>query len=257
LDEIGEELIGKIKTASKIEVQLKITADDFVPWKRSEDVFDGSVSFSPKTKGRMAEQIIAIGISTGGPPALLKLFSDFPENFPGAVLVVQHMPPGGFTHAFAERLDTASNLRVREAVNGDVPAAGCAYIAPGDFHLALRRESDGYVLRTEKTERISGHRPSIDVLFHSVAESAGNDSIGVIMTGMGRDGANGIKHLHDAGGYTIAQDRGSSVVYGMNRVAIEMDAIDEILQLDKITKKIVEYIRGIHKYRNSLVINHK
>jgi len=247
--QISEELISKIKSAAQAQVKPIRRPAGFTPIE--------SPGFSDFEKGakRMAEWIVAIGISTGGPPALIQLFEGFPENFSAAVLVAQHMPEG-FTYFLAERLNQVSTLSVKEAMNGDIPLAGCAYIAPGDQHLILSRKlGGGYVLRVEKTDKVNGCRPSADVLFNSVSETAGKDALGVIMTGMGSDGAVGIKRIRDFGGYAIAQDRESSVIYGMNRVAVEMDAVNEIVQLDKIAKKIVEYIDDINECRNNSIIS--
>lgn len=190
----------------------------------------------------MVYSFVLIGVSTGGPAALETVFKGFPDKFPYTVLVVQHMPER-FTKLLAERLDSLSKLNVVEAIDNEVPQPGTAYIAPGGFHLVLKRTITGYMLRTLKTERVSGHRPSVDVLFESAAEAVGKNLIAVIMTGMGTDGSIGIKRVHDAGGRTIAQDESTSVVYGMNRAAIEANAIDAIVPLGGITKKILEYIK--------------
>ncbi|MCL1911503.1 MAG: chemotaxis response regulator protein-glutamate methylesterase [Leptospirales bacterium] len=248
LDQIFEELVSKIKLAAQAHVKpMRYT--DFAA-SRSSKILD----FEKGTK-RMAEQIVALGVSTGGPSALVRVFGGFPEKFPAAVLVAQHMPEG-FTRSLAAHLNRISALNVKEAEDGDVPFAGCAYIAPGDRNLVLdRKAGGGYVLRVAKTDKVKGCRPSADVLFSSVSKAVGREALGVIMTGMGNDGADGIKLIHDLGGYTMAQDRGSSVIYGMNRVAVEMGVIDEIVQLDEIAKKIVEYIDGINDYRNKLIIN--
>ena len=249
LEQIADELISKIKLAAKVQVK-PIRPPDSLSRKK-----DSNLPGYPQGTGLMAEQIVAIGISTGGPPVLAQIFKEFPENFPAAVLVAQHMPEG-FTYSLAARLDQISTLGVKEAADGDIPFAGCAYIAPGYGHLTLDRQSGGgYVLRVEKTDKVKGCRPSVNMLFSSVSETAGSDAIGLIMTGMGSDGAVGIKHIRDLGGYTIAQDRESSVVYGMNRVAVEMDAIDEIVKLDKIVKKIVEYINSVRERRNISIIS--
>jgi len=247
LEQMSEELVSKIKLAAEIKVQPVHSLAGLAA------NTDFSIRDHEKGTKRIAERIVAIGVSTGGPPALVEVFQRFPKNFPAAVLVAQHMPRG-FTHSLAERLNGISTLNVKEAASGDVPFAGCAYIAPGDKHLMLRVESSGYVLRVEKTDKVNGCRPSADVLFKSVSEAAGKDAIGVIMTGMGSDGADGIKRIRNSGGHTIAQDRVSSVIYGMNRAAIEMDAIDEIVRLDEITKKIVEYIDIVNDYRNRSIV---
>jgi two-component system chemotaxis response regulator CheB len=150
--------------------------------------------------------------------------------------------PEGFTRAFSERLNSHSSLDIKEAEDGDIPIPGRGYIAPGHSHLIVEKKGPGLVLRVTKGEKVSGHRPSIDVLFNSLAESVGGNSLAVIMTGMGKDGADGIERIHKLGGYTLAQNEETSVVYGMNRVAVEKGAIDEVVPLSEITKKIVEHI---------------
>jgi len=164
-----------------------------------------------------------------------------PKNFPSPILVVQHMPPG-FTKAFAERLDSLCNISVKEAEDGEKVLNGCAYIAPGDSHIVVEKTGDTRVIRLSQAEKVSGHRPSADVLFHSLAKADSRNVIGVIMTGMGRDGANGIKEIHNEGGYTIAQDEATSVVYGMNRVAVEMGAVDAVVDVDSIPQEIIAHI---------------
>ena len=235
VEEIGSLLIGKVKSVyrSKIKIQKK------------EEEVAGKIE--PRRPAAMAtetapsEKVVGIGTSTGGPSALLNVFRGLPENFPAPVLVVQHMPEG-FTRAFADRLNSNSALNVKEAENGDRVLPGHGYIAPGHSHMLMERTGSGHVIRIMKTEKISGHRPSIDVLFNSIAEHCGGKSIAVIMTGMGRDGASGILNIKKSGGSTVAQNEETSVVYGMNRVAVEMGAIDTIVPLNDISKKIIEYL---------------
>ncbi len=191
--------------------------------------------------GSRSSRLVGIGTSTGGPAALIQIFSRLPMHFPASVLVVQHMPEG-FTRAFAERLNMISNLSVKEAEDGDSLQPGCGYVAPGDRHISLESGEGGRRLRVFSGEKVSGHRPSIDVLFESMAKHAGRDSVAVIMTGMGKDGAAGIARVKESGGRTIAQNEETSVVYGMNRVAVEKGKVDDIVPLSEIPKKIVEYI---------------
>lgn len=239
VEEIGSLLISKIKSVfkSKINIQSKRHEDDdfeTVPV-RQEPVQDRPVS------REAGKKVVGIGTSTGGPSSLLTVFRSLPENFPSPVLVVQHMPEG-FTRAFAERLNNNSHLRIKEAEDGDVVLPGCGYIAPGHSHILLEKSSTEMIIRTSKGEKISGHRPSIDVLFDSIADAYGNESVGVIMTGMGKDGSSGIMNIKGKGGSTIAQDENTSVVYGMNRVAVELGAVDVVVPLQDIAKKIVEYL---------------
>ncbi len=188
-----------------------------------------------------SEKIVAIGTSTGGPSALINVFKNFPDKFPSPVLVVQHMPEG-FTTAFSKRLDDSSSLSVKEAADGDDVLPGHGYVAPGHSHMALVKRGDKYKLRIFKAEKVSGHMPSIDVLFNSIAEFTGGRSVGVIMTGMGRDGADGLLKIRENGGHTIAQNEETSVVYGMNRVAVEIGAVEEIVSLGNITDHIIKHI---------------
>ncbi|HPW50835.1 MAG TPA: CheB methylesterase domain-containing protein, partial [Spirochaetota bacterium] len=157
------------------------------------------------------------------------------------VLVVQHMPEG-FTKAFAERLNSSSSLEVKEAEDMDKVLPGCGYIAPGHSHIILERRSGEFLIRLSKSEKVSGHRPSIDVMLSSIAENYTSELIGVIMTGMGRDGAEGISKIRQKGGYTVAQDEETSVVYGMNRVAVELGGVVDKVPLEQISKKIVEHL---------------
>lgn len=237
VDEIGELLKLKIKSV----YQLKIKARK--PEKKGKDGQETQVSEVapvPMLSGKESDVLVGIGTSTGGPSALLQVFKGIPENFPSSVVVVQHMPEG-FTKAFSERLDSASNLSVKEAEDGDVITRGWGYIAPGHSHMLVERKGNKRILRVMKGEKVSGHCPSIDVLFNSIADNY-KKSIAVIMTGMGRDGAEGIKKIREKGGRTFAQDEETSVVYGMNRVAVELNAVDEIVPLSEISKKIVEHI---------------
>lgn len=190
---------------------------------------------------KSSTKIVGIGTSTGGPAALMHVFTQLPPEFPSPVLVVQHMPEG-FTKAFAERLDTMSSLSVKEAEDMDPVLPGCGYLAPGNSHIGLEEKNGKRYIRVFGGEKVSGHRPSIDVLFNSMAGISGRDSVAVIMTGMGRDGADGIVRIKESGGRTIAQDEDTSVIYGMNRVAVEKGGIHDIVPLSEIPKKIVEYI---------------
>ena len=176
--------------------------------------------------------LVAVGASTGGTEALRKLLAALPEDFPG-VVVVQHMPEN-FTRAFADRLDQRCAVAVKEAENGDRVMPGCVLIAPGGSHLAVNRAGTRYFTEVKSGPLVSRHRPSVDVLFHSVARHAGPNAIGVILTGMGRDGAKGMKAMHDAGAINIAQDESSCVVFGMPREAIALGAVDHVLPLKNI-----------------------
>ncbi len=178
---------------------------------------------SIKLETLSTQKIIAIGASTGGTEATLEILKKLPKEVPG-ILVTQHMPPG-FTKMYADRLNRICQMEVREAVNGDRLTNGLALIAPGDKQMRLAKDAKGYFVRCLEGEKVSGHCPSVDVLFESVAKAAGKNSIGIILTGMGKDGANGLLNMRKEGAYTIGQDQGSCVVYGMPKVAFEIDAV--------------------------------
>jgi len=200
-----------------------------------------SSTSAPRSVKASTPKVVGIGTSTGGPSALITIFRSFPKKFPAPVLVVQHMPEG-FTKAFAERLNSVSTLNVKEAEDGDRVLPGCGYLAPGHSHMTIERKYGGDGVRVFKKDKVSGHMPSIDVLFGSLAEYCSPELVAVIMTGMGRDGADGILKIRQKGGYTIAQNEETSVVYGMNRVAVEIGGIQSEIPLIEIPKKIVEHL---------------
>ena len=186
-------------------------------------------------------KLIAIGSSTGGTEALKDVIYKFPPNTPG-IVVVQHMP-AGFTQAFANRLNDHAQIEVREARDGDSVTPGLCLIAPGDFHMVLRRDGARYLVRIKKGPQVWYQRPAVDVLFKSVAEFAGSNAVGCILTGMGKDGAQGVRLMKDAGSINIAQDEKTSVVYGMPKAAFETGAIDYVEPLGNIAHKIMEVIK--------------
>jgi two-component system chemotaxis response regulator CheB len=181
-------------------------------------------------------RIVAMGASTGGTEALAQVLMALPETSPG-LAIAQHMP-AGFTAAFARRLDGLCRIQVKEAEDGDLLHAGRALIAPGGRHLLIERAPSGYRARVIDGPLVSRHRPSVDVLFRSVAQSAGRDAIGVLLTGMGDDGATGLKELREAGAQTIAQDEASCVVFGMPRAAIALGAASRVLPLGAVAAEI-------------------
>jgi two-component system chemotaxis response regulator CheB len=178
------------------------------------------------------DKVVAVGASTGGTEALRVLLQEMPPDCPG-IVVVQHMPEM-FTAAFAGRLDDACRIEVKEAENGDRVRPGRALIAPGNRHIFLRQSGGQYVVGVTDGPLVSRHRPSVDYLFRSVARVAGSNAVGVIMTGMGADGAEGLLEMKRAGAATIAQDEASCVVFGMPKVAIECDAVDIVVPLTDI-----------------------
>jgi len=182
-------------------------------------------------------KLVAIGISTGGPQALEFLLAQLPPDFPGAIVVVQHMPEG-FTDMFARRLDELCSLSVKEAQSGDMLLAGRVLICPGSRHIKVKRLAMGDVVILNEDERVNGHRPSVDVLFNSVAEEFGSLAIAVLMTGMGDDGAQGLGAVKQAGGMTIAQSEESCVVFGMPKAAIERGYATRVVALDGLSSTL-------------------
>jgi two-component system chemotaxis response regulator CheB len=174
---------------------------------------------------------VAIGISTGGPQAMEYMLSQLPADFPGTILVVQHMPEG-FTEMFAKRLNETSALRVKQAQSGDLLQAGRVLVCPGSRHMKVKRLPLGDIAVLNEEPRVNGHRPSADVLLRSVAEEFRSQAVGVLMTGMGDDGAEGLGAVKKAGGMTIAQSEDSCVVYGMPKAAIERGYATRVVALD-------------------------
>lgn len=237
LTRVGEELKAKLKAAAQ-STYWKRRTPARAQAQKSADSATVLTAVPPKLQriGSFRDHVIAVGISTGGPPCVTKIFETLPKDCP-PVLVVQHMPEG-FTRAMAERIDKVSAVRVSEAKDGDVVQPGHGYIAPGNSHMRLVREAGQMKLRLNKTDPVSGHRPSVDVLFESVAEVCGAKAIGVIMTGMGRDGVTSLKKMRGIGAHTIAQDEASCVVFGMPKIAIHEQAVDEVLSLDGIVLRL-------------------
>lgn len=184
--------------------------------------------------------VIAIGASTGGTEAILEVVRDLPATTPG-IIVVQHMPPV-FTNMYAQRLNRICKMSVKEAVNGDRVEQGKIIIAAGEYHLRLLKDANGYFIRSETGAKVSGHCPSVDVMFDSVAATAGRNAVGVILTGMGADGAKGITKLHSTGAYTIGQDKDSCVVYGMPMEAFKLGGISKQFPLNQIGAEIIRFL---------------
>ncbi|ACT06398.1 MULTISPECIES: protein-glutamate methylesterase/protein-glutamine glutaminase [Dickeya] len=187
-----------------------------------------------------SEKLIAIGASTGGTEAIRHVLQPLPPTSP-ALLITQHMPPG-FTKSFAERLNKLCQITVKEAEDGERVLPGHAYIAPGARHLELARSGANYQVKLHDGPPVNRHRPSVDVLFHSVAQYAGRNAVGVILTGMGNDGAAGMLELHKAGAYTIAQNEASCVVFGMPREAIALGGVDEVVDLHQVSQRMLAQV---------------
>lgn len=229
METIAEELIAKIKVAGaarRPRVEVAKVDEEQLRSVRKQPRPAQSTRTAPT-------KIVAIGISTGGPNALLYLLSQLPADFPASIMIVQHMPEG-FTQMFANRLSEACAIEVKEAQSGDLLLAGRALICPGNRHMRVRKMPMGDVVVLSDDPRVNGHRPSADVLFRSVAQEFGAKAIGLIMTGMGEDGADGIGEIKAAGGLTVAQDEASSVVFGMPKVAIERGNVIRVVSLDAL-----------------------
>lgn len=221
MPDLEKELTSKIKAAA---ANQGFRAMPESPIKAKKDA-----TFS----GEPASKVVAIGISTGGPNTLQYLLSQLPVDFPASVVIVQHMPQN-FTRMFAQRLDDTCVLRVKEAQSGDLLLAGRILICPGDQHIRVRRMQLDQVVSLGDEEKVNGHRPSVDVLFHSLAKDCGLRTIGVLMTGMGEDGAEGLGAIKAAGGITIAQSEETCVVYGMPRVAVMRGYAQRVVALEAL-----------------------
>jgi two-component system chemotaxis response regulator CheB len=230
LMEYRHELADKIRTAARARVAC-VRAD--VAAARTAD------AVLPVTLSRVAstEKLIVIGASTGGTEAIKEVLTRLPPDAPG-VLVTQHMPEA-FTRSFAQRLDGLCRIRVKEAEHGERVLPGHAYVAPGHSHLLLRRSGANYVTELSQGPAVNRHRPAVDVLFRSTANAAGQNALGVILTGMGKDGAAGMLEMKRAGAYNIAQDEATCVVYGMPREAVAAGGVDEVLPLREIAGRLL------------------
>jgi len=231
IDDIKEELVEKVKSAAKVNVK-KLTLS-------SKPLNSKPLSYLSETTNK----IIAIGASTGGTEALKEVITKMPRNCPG-IIIVQHMPPK-FTKSFAERLNQLSQIEVVEARNRESVTNGKAILAPGSYHMVLRRVGAKYHVEIGDGKKVSGHKPSVDVMFNSVAKVAGANAIGVIMTGMGADGAKGLLNMKKTGSPTIGQDEKTSVVYGMPKVAYNLGAVDTQAKLEDIAGEILNVAKKI------------
>lgn len=244
MQEYAEELIEKVKVAAIANVQA-LTATPAIPLvmevekKLSADaVLARKESRSYKT----TDKVIAIGASTGGTEAIKEVLMHMPADSPG-VVISQHIPEA-FSGSFAERMDRLSPMNVHEARDGQMIMSGNVYIAPGNRHLIVERDGAKYVCRLNDGPPVNRHKPSVDVMFRSVAQSAGPNAIAIMLTGMGDDGARGMKEMHEAGASTIAQDEKSSVVWGMPGAAVKLGCVDKVMPLQVIAAGILSLVKG-------------
>lgn len=230
--DMGVQLADKIRAVARVDVKSRVEPDK------------GVNASPPKVLTRAltatTNKIIAIGASTGGTEAIKKVLTVMPINSPG-IVIVQHMP-AQFTTSFAERLDSLSQIKVKEAEDGDSVVNGQALIAPGNFHMLLKRSGSRYYVNVKKGPLVHHQRPAADVLFKSVATYAGRNAVGIILTGMGADGAAGLLKMKEAGARTIAQNEESCVVFGMPKEAIKLGAAEKIISIDHVAKTSLEII---------------
>jgi len=229
------ELIVKVKIASTARVGQK---------RLVQTTAKNAVTPNSTLKTAHSGYVIAIGASTGGTEAILSVIKDLPVTTPG-IVIVQHMPPV-FTNMYAQRLNKICKMKVKEAEHGDRVETGKVIVAAGEYHMRLAKDHRGYYIKSEKGEKVSGHCPSVDVLFESVAATAGKNSLGVILTGMGADGAKGMLKMRQAGAFTIGQDKDSCIVYGMPMVAFNIGGVQKQAALEQIPSEIIRYLNELN-----------
>lgn len=245
--ELSAEIIAKVKAAARAKLRQPRAAA-FAPSQRQS----AANELFP-----FPNRVVAIGASTGGPEALQDVLEPLPANFPG-VVIVQHMPET-FTGKFAERLDSLCNIRVREAQDGDLVTPGLALLAPGGRQMTVLRQNGETRIRLHPGTRVNHHAPSVDVLFSSCAQQLGREAVGVLLTGMGADGAKGLLEMKQAHAFTIAQDEASCVVFGMPKEAIALGAVETVLPLARIPSALVQKLRevkGTASQRTSNLVEH-
>ena len=244
LQAYSDEILEKVRIAAKANVRTSFAPKLVINKKYSAD----AIIKSKKSKKhfKTTEKIIAIGASTGGTEAIKQVLSTLPAHAPG-IVITQHIPES-FSKPFAERMDRSSALTVFEASDGQQILAGHVYIAPGDRHLVIQRSGARYICKLHDGPPVNRHRPSVDVMFRSISQNVGPNAIGVLLTGMGNDGAAGLKEMHNAGASTIIQDEKTSVVWGMPGEAYKIGAVDTVEPIDNISNRI---LKTIHKMERS------
>ncbi len=235
MEEYAGEIIDKIRTAAQAKVRRAAS-----PSPNSERLSADAILPSVSGKFSSTEKLIIIGASTGGTEAIKEVLTHFPADVPG-ILVTQHMPEA-FTKSFADRLNNLCKISVKEAEHNERILPGHAYIAPGHSHLLLKRSGANYMTELSQGPPVNRHRPSVDVLFRSAANVAGANALGIILTGMGKDGAQGMLEMRQAGSHTIAQDEASCVVFGMPREAIALGGASEVVPLQGIARHTLDYL---------------
>jgi two-component system chemotaxis response regulator CheB len=233
LEATAQEIAEKIRAAASARIVRRVRAAPAAPAVAAKVKITAPL---PAPVAGAPQRVIAIGASTGGVEALRDLLAPLPAHMP-PIVIAQHMPPG-FTDTFARRLDTLCRIHVKQAEDNEVVRAGVAYIAPGGRHLVLARRGAGYCLRVTDDAPVNRHRPSVDTLFRSIARCAGSKAVGVMLTGMGGDGAEAMLEMSQAGAYTIAQDEASCVVFGMPRQAIAAGGVREVAPLADIAGRL-------------------
>lgn len=232
-EDMKQQLHEKLKIASKVNMKSKhISKPEMTTSDRNVFNFKEDINL---------KNIVAIGTSTGGPRALQSVIPFLPKNIPASILIVQHMPPG-FTKSLAERLNNLSEITVKEAEEDDILLPGHAYLAPGDRHMKVVKVGNSFRIKLTKDQPMSGHRPSVDYMMNSLAQLQMKNMIGVIMTGMGSDGAEGMRNIKLGGGITIGQNEESCVVYGMPKSAVNLGCVDVLVSLESIAESIIKAV---------------
>ena len=232
IQDIRQEILAKAREAVRVNVRHLARPQAAPTLPRTVLPFGGAQG---------TDKIIAIGTSTGGPRALQEIITRLPKNLPCGVLIVQHMPPG-FTRSLAERLNSLSDVQVKEAEPNEPIRPGWVYIAPGDHHMRVERNGAQKILRLTQDPLIGGHRPAVDPMFDSVAQAYGKQTVAVLLTGMGHDGAQGMKKIKESQGFTIAEDQSTSVVFGMPKSAIELGVVDRVVPLQAVAAEIIKAV---------------
>ncbi|MBU1044687.1 MAG: chemotaxis response regulator protein-glutamate methylesterase [Candidatus Omnitrophica bacterium] len=231
IETLSKEIITKVKAASRVDVN------------RVQNFLNRISQYSKASaqKNSHLRHIVAIGASTGGPKAIKEILPYLSPEAEAAFLIVQHMP-AAFTKSMAQRMDCISQIKVKEAEDGDIVEQGVAYVAPGDFHMAVSMENNIPTIRLNSDPKVHSVRPSVSVMMNSVAECFGNKTLGVLLTGMGQDGVEGMRNIKKVGGFTLAEDESTCVVFGMPRVAIQEGVVDKVIPLGYMGIEIMKHI---------------